>query len=778
MKIQREMIKRIGVILLLISVLMTGCADRNDETEKSNLGEFLDLNGYTIIRKEQESADVISAISEFYTKLKLEKKINVSFGVDEEVVEGDKEILIGATNRSKDQNHRYSDFSVEYKDGKIYICGGSAESIKAATEWFCSVCLSDGTVELEKLSYTYEASYPLENLKICGVSLREFTVEDTSVNEMKALMQWIGQNAGTRKTSENGYQIKLTEDSNLYLDEVAVELIGKDLFLSASSHLENPSVAAKYFLAELMNCNGNSLDFSEPAQIELPNPPTSLKNVNDVNATQKCVIAKAQSSYRVGDEAVIVCMLSADGEVVSCPKFTWTATTSDGKSYSGEATGAFGKIVIKVPVTGAGEIRLKVLAREADGSLISCVNQSEDMNKDPVFCIAVKNEDGDSLYMKEIPECFETTPIVYAVNRDYQILVPVNQETLMWVEVDGKCFYDDVNGILRSNTTTHKMTVPMSLLDAAGEYKICYRIVNARKPYNSSVSEVYEFTSEFRAVTSENPRFFQIADAHNQVDEPVAAAKAFGEIDFLILNGDIPNDAGDVKNFLTIHKIASEITNGEIPVVFSRGNHDMRGIYGENLSEHTPTDQGNSFFTFRLGSIWGIVLDCGEDKPDHHAEYGSTVCCEEFRKRQIDFLNRVITDAKNEYEAEGVQYKMVVVHDPFTEYQPNQVTETDLATYTEWARLLREFIKPDVMISGHVHQAYITNVGDSLDHLGQPCPVVVGSAPGTKISLAPRGVWVQDIYVGTGFELNNRDILVDFVGHNGITYETSTITLS
>ena len=66
--------------------------------------------------------------------------------------------------------------------------------------------------------------------------------------------------------------------------------------------------------------------------------------------------------------------------------------------------------------------------------------------------------------MKQIPECFATTPIVYAVGKNYQILVPVTCETLMWVEVGEKNFYDDVNGILRSNCTTHRMTVPMEKL--------------------------------------------------------------------------------------------------------------------------------------------------------------------------------------------------------------------------------------------------------------------------------------------------------------------------
>ena len=92
----------------------------------------------------------------------------------------------------------------------------------------------------------------------------------------------------------------------------------------------------------------------------------------------------------------------------------------------------------------------------------------------------------------------------------------------------------------------------------------------------------------------------------------MAAAKAFGDIDFLILNGDLPDHSGDIKNFTAIHRIVAEITDGEKPVVFSCGNNGMRGIYAENIEEHTPTDKGNSYYTFRLGSIWGMVLDCGE----------------------------------------------------------------------------------------------------------------------------------------------------------------------
>ena len=357
--------------------------------------------------------------------------------------------------------------------------------------------------------------------------------------------------------------------------------------------------------------------------------------------------------------------------------------------------------------------------------------------------------------MKQIPEIFETTPIVYAVGRNYQIMVPVLKETLMWVEVDGACYYDDVNGILRSRCTTHRMTLPMETLDRAGEYTVCYRIVHERKPYRSDVSEVYRYTSPFRPVKDGEVCFYHISDAHNRVEEPVAAAAPYRDrLDFLVLNGDVPNHSGNLAYFTAIHKIAAEITNGEIPVVFSRGNHDMRGIYAENISEYTPVENGNSYFTFRLGSLWGVVLDCAEDKVDEHEEYAHTVCCSDFRRRQTAFLERIIEQAEEEYQADGVQNRLVICHNPFTrQLKPPFDIEKEL--YTRWAELLRLHVKPDLMICGHTHTMEISRVGSEWDHLGQPCTVVTASRPeGTR-------------YLGSLFTLSVHQCNVKFTDSNG-----------
>ncbi len=295
---------------------------------------------------------------------------------------------------------------------------------------------------------------------------------------------------------------------------------------------------------------------------------------------------------------------------------------------------------------------------------------------------------------------------------------------VMWVKVGDQCYYDDSNGILRSAVKVHRMSVPMEELEQAGEYTICYRAVLERKPYFSKTTDVVEETFVFHSLPKEKITLYQLCDAHSRVEEPVAAAQYFerqyGRIDCLILNGDIPNHSGRLEYFENIFKIIEAITKGEIPVIFARGNHDTRGLYAEEFEKYTPQDNGNSYFPLRLGPIWGLVLDTGEDKPDFHEEYGHTNCFEAFRRRETAFIQK--TMAAREYE--GMPYRLIFCHNPFTrKNQPPFDIEEDL--YREWAGLLKE-MNPQLMLCGHTHEFAIDLPGGERDAFGQPCPILVG----------------------------------------------------
>lgn len=349
----------------------------------------------------------------------------------------------------------------------------------------------------------------------------------------------------------------------------------------------------------------------------------------------------------------------------------------------------------------------------------------------------------------------KTAPAVFAVGEDYQIMVPVSCETVMWVKVGDKCFYDESNGILRSAKRIHRMVVPCEILDKEGKYTICYRKVIKRKAYFSFTCPVAEEVFSFRGVSGEKVSAYHIADAHNMVDEPVKCAEKFraeiGEIDFLILNGDVPEDSDNIKNFDTIYEIISRITKGEIPVIFSRGNHDTRGVFAENIAEYTPCENGNSYFTFKLGNIWGLVLDCGEDKLDTDKEYGNMVACSFFREKQTRFLEKLTEGGDAQFNEKGIDHKIVIAHNPFTRKYPEPFNiEED--TFTYWAKILKEKIKPEVMICGHIHKFSVDMPGCEKDAFGQPCPVVVGAQVDKR----------KKYFAGSGFVFSKDNIEVIF----------------
>lgn len=353
--------------------------------------------------------------------------------------------------------------------------------------------------------------------------------------------------------------------------------------------------------------------------------------------------------------------------------------------------------------------------------------------------------------MQEKPEIFEAYPTVYAVRERYVVIVPVNAETVMWVRVGSEEYFDDSNGILRSSRLTHKMELPMAVLDEAGSYTVVWRRVNERKPYYSDLAPEESYTSDFKPVRGDTVRMYQLVDAHNRVAGPIAAGSFFGDgLDALILNGDIPNHSGDIKYFSGIHSIASGITGGRVPVVFSRGNHDMRGNCAEYLADYTPTDNGVSYYPVRLGCVWMLVLDCAEDKRDDSSEYGGTIACHGFRMRESAFIESLAADAKTEYSAPGVTHRLVTVHNPFTE-TIEAPFDIEQDTYRHWADVLRETVKPELIICGHMHECYLTMPGDARDCKGQPCPVVVASKlskdenyfVGAAITLSPDGINIK-----------------------------------
>ncbi len=384
----------IGCIVLLLTTIFTiGC--KKDEVEETPEApafiELSELSEYRIVRSETEDKDTVLALADFRIRLKEEYKLDIPLMVDVDAPAAQKEILIGTTDRSEGTNPRYSDYSVDYKDGNFFINGGSAEAVSAAIDWFCG-CISDGKLYLDKMPYEYNAEYALENVTVHGVALSEFAIENINGAAASELHKWLGPQAGLRKESTNGYTIRIKGDYSLYLDEIATSFEEKTLVLSSSACLDDLTLVTDYFIKRVENRKSDEVKLKDTATVELPKPPSSLKDIRKTSGSDKKVSAitdKDPLAYRVGDSVVFSCTLYANKTVASCPEFSWVATTEDGKSYTGKADGDHGKLVVKVPATGKGIVRLKVTVLDENGKAISEVEQSASYQEPALFSAVV-----------------------------------------------------------------------------------------------------------------------------------------------------------------------------------------------------------------------------------------------------------------------------------------------------------------------------------------------------------------------------------------------------
>ncbi len=359
--------------------------------------------------------------------------------------------------------------------------------------------------------------------------------------------------------------------------------------------------------------------------------------------------------------------------------------------------------------------------------------------------------------MNNLPKEFCFYPSVFTVEDEYQIIIITKKELLMWVRIGDNEYFDDTNGIIRSSSPIHKIIVPKSVLDGAGVYTVCFYEVIKRTPYCTKTKSKKEFTFSFKGgKTGGDIKIFHISDTHGRVKEAIEAGIYAGEIDLLIFNGDIANHSGNMKNIKMVYEIASGITKGEIPCVFSRGNHDTRGKFAEFLADYTPTDNGKSYYTFSVGDLWGMVVDCGEDKLDSDIEYGNTVCCHNFRLRETEFIKTVAESKKYD----SFKHKLVVCHMPFTfSTAESEKFNIENDIYDNWSKIISDDICPNLYLYGHTHTTELVLSGEHKKERTQNCPAIIGGKP--------KDFSENEGCSGTLVSFENEKITVEFVDNKG-----------
>ena len=332
------------------------------------------------------------------------------------------------------------------------------------------------------------------------------------------------------------------------------------------------------------------------------------------------------------------------------------------------------------------------------------------------------------------PCVFTYSPVVYAVEDDYQIVFSTSDNAVVWVEIGGECYYELYAGSMKSADRVHKLEVPQSVLDQAKGYSIHAKQMIYRGPFGGYLGPEISESYSFRPVdTTDGLDYFALSDVHEAVE--AAAKAAEGDYDFIVLIGDLVSMVETERDAQLANELAHRITGGEYPVIYARGNHEIKGEYAEDLYKYVGARGEDYYYTVTPSDeIFAVVLDMGEDHEDDWWEYYGTAQFDIYRQEQSEFLEEILENG----EYKDYRYRLALCHIPI------QHVDNKFESFKEdWTRLLNE-MDIDMCLSGHKHELW---------------PFIPGQAEANS-PLNSKGHYLTDFHF-PGFLVGRRSLAVE-----------------
>ena len=310
---------------------------------------------------------------------------------------------------------------------------------------------------------------------------------------------------------------------------------------------------------------------------------------------------------------------------------------------------------------------------------------------------------------------------------EFTVVWQTDSDALSWVEIapnDGTHFYNTarkqyfqtIHG-RRPIGRWHKVTVDGLEPNTIYRYRVLHKGIttnqgNKRVRYTESKgSNVYRrqpYSVRTLGSGEETTRFAIGNDFH---DKPELLAQLFSKdiitpaaYDFVLYNGDMVSSFESEErlvNSVITPSVAQFAT--EVPLFFSRGNHETRGAEATTYSDYFPTTTGAPYYTFSDGPALFIVLDGGEDKPDSDIEYHDLVRYDTYREKEAKWLKSVVES--EQFKAATV--KIVIIHIP--------PKSSGWHGEAEIARLFVPILNQagiDAMFCGHIHKYRFSEAND------------------------------------------------------------------
>jgi predicted phosphodiesterase len=175
-------------------------------------------------------------------------------------------------------------------------------------------------------------------------------------------------------------------------------------------------------------------------------------------------------------------------------------------------------------------------------------------------------------------------------------------------------------------------------------------------------SAVHTFTTLDSAKATAS--FSVVTDTHEDVGRINSLMRMidWSTTDFLVHAGDAFHwlDTEDqlLRNWLT--PTAAALAH-RTPLVFARGNHELRGPFARNLVDYLPTVEGRFYYTRDPGPVHLLVLDTTEDKPDDTNVYAKLNQTTTYRDEEFAWLESHVRTSERMRSA---PFRLIVMHQP------------------------------------------------------------------------------------------------------------------
>lgn len=281
-------------------------------------------------------------------------------------------------------------------------------------------------------------------------------------------------------------------------------------------------------------------------------------------------------------------------------------------------------------------------------------------------------------------------------------------------------------GMVDANTTLQDITLRNLQPDRKYFYKVISKRIEkftaGKVSYaETEASKVYSFKTY--AHNANTVQFAVFNDIHDRPESfPVLSKyKAPGDLDFVLLNGDMFNSLKDGESQIVDHLLnpIADLFATQTPFIFARGNHEARGEYARQLPGYINGQEHKFYYSFQLGPMYVIMLDSGEDKEDDNPAYGGIIQFDDYRMEQKAWLEKEVQ--KKEFRE--AKHKVVFVHiPPF--YTANKMAHGTVSCRNHWVPILNK-AKIGLMICGHTHVYGIHPAVKDLHDF----PIVIGGGP-------------------------------------------------